>query len=206
MKVQLEFVLVCIFTVIFLMYMHFHYHFEAAIFPGRYRVQFSHDYSITIKNNSDLQLTELNALLQHQDALIFELKKKLEVVHDLQQRSPLNTTTNTNTNYALEVLPTSLSDSCESRYGMKLIDNWRDKAEVWCDNDDTLPVEYRSKLVCYPYHQEHKKLDGRGPDMFCEATNFIIDFSKVFLFDDGYEIVPLLMPIVTLYFCINSSH
>ena len=27
--------------------------------------------------------------------------------------------------------------------------------------------------------QAHKQLDGRGEDMFCEARNFFIDFSKV---------------------------
>ena len=39
----------------------------------------------------------------------------------------------------------------------------------------------KSELKCYPYHQQHKRLDGRGPDVFCIATNFIIDFSKVLL-------------------------
>ena len=29
------------------------------------------------------------------------------------------------------------------------------------------------------YAQAHKQLDGRGEDMFCEARNFFVDFSKV---------------------------
>ena len=36
-----------------------------------------------------------------------------------------------------------------------------------------------SQLTCYPYHQQHKILDGRGEDLFCEASNVVIDFSKV---------------------------
>lgn len=40
---------------------------------------------------------------------------------------------------------------------------------------DKLP----SQLTCYPYQQQHKILDGRGEDLFCEASNVVIDFSKV---------------------------
>jgi len=37
----------------------------------------------------------------------------------------------------------------------------------------------RSQLTCYPYHQQHKVLDGRGEDLFCEASNVVVDFSKL---------------------------
>lgn len=73
---------------------------------------------------------------------------------------------------------TSMEDHCEQRYGLELADEWRKKEEVWCTGPSE-DVAMKSELKCYPYHQAHKKLDGRGPDLFCEATNFVMDFSKV---------------------------
>ena len=73
--------------------------------------------------------------------------------------------------------PTDHTKSCERKYGLELIENWRNNRESWCESrDDTAES---SKLECFPYHQDHKKLDGRGSDLFCTATNFVIDFSKV---------------------------
>jgi hypothetical protein len=69
---------------------------------------------------------------------------------------------------------------CEERYGIPLIEKWVKSEEIWCAEQS--PTKFPSELKCYPYHQEHKKLDGRGPDLFCEATNFFIDFSKVIYF------------------------
>ena len=73
---------------------------------------------------------------------------------------------------------TQLEDQCEQRYGMELVDTWGKNEEIWCASD-AQDGEQKSELKCYPYHQAHKKLDGRGPDLVCEATNFIIDFDKV---------------------------
>lgn len=75
---------------------------------------------------------------------------------------------------------TKFENECEARYGLELVDSWRKNEEVWCEapageGDSTM----KSELKCYPYHQAHKKLDGRQADLFCEATNFVIDFSKV---------------------------
>ncbi|RYH27486.1 hypothetical protein EON65_13285 [archaeon] len=61
---------------------------------------------------------------------------------------------------------------CAKRYGLDLLVDWQSHAETWCKGPE-------AQLVCYPYHQKHKKLDGRPPDLFCEATNFVIDFNKV---------------------------
>ena len=72
-----------------------------------------------------------------------------------------------------------LEKECENKYGMQLADLWATRREVWCQDTTTQNEAEKSQLVCYPYHQEHKKRDGRGPDMFCEATNMIIDFTKV---------------------------
>ena len=72
---------------------------------------------------------------------------------------------------------TSMERDCEQRYGMQLITKWKNNEEIWCSNKDPKDL---SELTCYPLHQTHKKLDGRGSDLFCVATNFVIDFSKVF--------------------------
>lgn len=77
----------------------------------------------------------------------------------------------------LDVIPTRLQESCEQRFGVRLIDDWRSHEELWCSNSDN--NQLKSELRCFPYHQEHKKLDGKGPDVFCEATNFFMDFSKI---------------------------
>eukprot|EP01032_Pedospumella_encystans_P018298 gene18298-20835_t len=73
---------------------------------------------------------------------------------------------------------TQLEDQCEQRYGMELVNIWGKNEEIWCASD-AQDGEQKSELKCYPYHQAHKKLDGRGPDLVCEATNFIIDFDKI---------------------------
>jgi hypothetical protein len=78
-------------------------------------------------------------------------------------------------------LLTSAEKECEFKYGMDLVDSWRKNREVWCSGDHIDNHDRASELVCYPYHQDHKKLDGRGPDLFCEATNFLVDFSKVLI-------------------------
>lgn len=78
----------------------------------------------------------------------------------------------------LPIPMTAMEQSCDDRYGDGLVRKWRASRQVWCDTpaseDDTT-----GSIVCYPYHQEHKKLDGRGPDIFCEAKNLFFDFSKV---------------------------
>lgn len=75
--------------------------------------------------------------------------------------------------YSLDVPPAKLQAECEAYYGMQLVDNWRAKKELWCGTDEGASMQ--SSLHCYPYTQHHKN----SPDMFCEATNFVIDFSKV---------------------------
>ena len=72
-----------------------------------------------------------------------------------------------------------LEKECENKYGMQLAGLWAAHREVWCEDTTTSKEADKSQLICYPYHQEHKKRDGRGPDLFCEATNMFIDFSKV---------------------------
>jgi len=69
---------------------------------------------------------------------------------------------------------------CESRYGLTLIEKWKEKDEVWCTGTLSVNgVSEKVELRCYPYYQAHKVRDGRGADLFCEASNVFIDFSKV---------------------------
>jgi hypothetical protein len=72
--------------------------------------------------------------------------------------------------------------TCDLLYGMDLLADWKKNREVWCADDsasaNTHP-DTASELVCYPYHQAHKKKDGRNPDLICEAKNFVVDFSKI---------------------------
>lgn len=77
------------------------------------------------------------------------------------------------THYALDVPPTKFEEECESYYGMQLVDKWRHSKQVWCEAPDGTALQ--SSLSCFPYTQHHKT----SPDMFCEATNFVMDFSKV---------------------------
>ena len=79
--------------------------------------------------------------------------------------------------------PSTLEDSCERRYGLSLVSEWKTKAEIWCGSGVTsafdLPTS-ESKLICYPYTQQHRIVSRQGgPDTICVATNFVIDFAKV---------------------------
>ena len=71
----------------------------------------------------------------------------------------------------------SMEKECDMRYGNGLLQSWAAAREVWCEAGFSSPIP--ADIVCYPYHQHHKKLDGRPPDIFCEARNLFVDFSKV---------------------------
>lgn len=73
--------------------------------------------------------------------------------------------------------PTPFETECENRYGLELVELWKKNKELWCESADQV-----ASITCYPYHQVHKKKDGRGSDVVCEARNIVIDFSKVILF------------------------
>jgi hypothetical protein len=77
---------------------------------------------------------------------------------------------------------------CERRYGHALLDAWLQTEEVWCesplgqygsDSNPGHPNDMHSELKCYPYLQPHKQAEKRPADVFCVATNFVIDFDKV---------------------------
>lgn len=130
----------------------------------------------TTSDESSSQISKLLQVIHEKDMQISTLQstvtqhKEREQQYASQEVSHSSSHSPSSNTYSTPM--TSLEQDCDARYGYHLIDAWRSSRQIWC----TSPA---SSLVCYPYHQEHKKLDGRGPDMFCEATNFIIDFSKV---------------------------
>jgi hypothetical protein len=78
------------------------------------------------------------------------------------------------------VIDTSdMEKDCEERFGLTLVSKWRENRQVWCEDKSHYKDKFSSELVCYRYHQHHKKREGQGLDMFCVATNFVVDFSKV---------------------------
>lgn len=156
--------------------------------------------TISALTQSQIQSTSLNpatslttAVIQQKDAEILNLKEKLnELTHRYEQeikkshhnpmtssQSPqqgitsiTSSSSNSVSSYSLSTPSTGFLNDCEERYGMKLIDNWKQNHQTWCLSTKT---KYPSSLTCYPYTQKHKN----SPDMFCEATNFMIDFSRV---------------------------
>lgn len=142
-------------------------------------------------NTNSESISKLIDLIRIQNETIVTLEKKLEKTQlKLTSTSTYQppslpsslasspTSSSLSTSHAIEEefppVTSRFRQECLNRYGMDLASIWKKNEEIWCE-DST----HQSYLKCYPYHQAHKKLDGRGPDLFCEATNFLIDFSKV---------------------------
>ena len=51
-------------------------------------------------------------------------------------------------------LPTELEADCEKRYGLALVDEWRQNGQVWCKPNAGAGM--KSEIKCYPQHQVHK--------------------------------------------------
>lgn len=135
--------------------------------------------------NYNQQLIDLinvqNQTIHSLEAALKSSKKKLcnkadGVVENLSVDANLQLVSNSNMNECQNEKwkLTNFELECENRYGLFLADLWRKNKQTWC-----IDSSKQSTLECYPYHQQHKKLDGRGPDLICEAKNFLIDFSKV---------------------------
>lgn len=79
-----------------------------------------------------------------------------------------------------EIDTSDMENDCEDRFGLSLVSKWRENRQIWCaDSSRYKDTRGGSELVCYRYHQHHKKREGQGVDVFCVAKNFVIDFSKV---------------------------
>jgi hypothetical protein len=109
--------------------------------------------------NNDLEILRLQKIIE---------EKNLEIAR-LTENKPEK-----NINFVVRNKTVSSFDSdCDQRYGYELISQWREAKESWCvPNEES---EIKSSMTCYPYKQKHKSV----PDIFCEAKNFIIDFSGV---------------------------
>lgn len=130
----------------------------------------------------DMEIKRLNNVILEQKQLLDKQSNDIKRLSDLSQQlsskqiNQKQISENMN-NLSLIPLPlTNMEDMCDQRYGHGLLNGWKKSKQIWCDSND-----HSSNIVCYPYLQEHKKLDGRGEDMFCEATNLYIDFTKVYV-------------------------
>jgi hypothetical protein len=147
-------------------------------------------------NHKDKEIESLYKIVENnrKDLIIFENKladistpsisEKIIIPCNITQKPITNNKFSTIKSSVdiLNIESSNIENECEKRYGLQLIDLWRDTGSIWCKDEinNELNIDgISSELKCYQYHQEHKKIDGRGPDIFCEATNFIMDFNKI---------------------------
>lgn len=134
----------------------------------------NHEHDVRMLYNLvDIQNKTINSLMRRMKSLphllnLYEAKKpNTDVITTiLRQQTRFN-------NHM-----TSTEQECESRYGLQLVNQWRNSEELWCSTKDKRPGK-SSSLKCYPFQQKHRAEVGKGKDMFCVAENFIIDFSLV---------------------------
>ena len=190
----INFLLGCIIFVSLLLFIRNHYHVYIYSLDGQNnvapeRVLSIHDTNKVLRSSFfDKSTANLTELLRERDSEIRRLVNEIEALHYAQSRNMSPNSSYKLSNYSgrsdiiTDLVPTKLQNWCESRFGLTLIENWRSNSELWCSESESESKDsnhFASRLTCYPHHQDHKKADGRGPDMFCVATNFVIDFSKV---------------------------
>lgn len=121
--------------------------------------------TLHLVQNPDI-IAALESVIQQKEKEIDRLTLELK---SLANGKNLNDIETNYSNFAMDVH----SPDCELRYGMSLVSNWRQSAENWCSPIPGPGIS--SSLTCYPYRQKHKHV----ADIFCEAKNFVIDFSGV---------------------------
>lgn len=97
--------------------------------------------------------------------------------HNRYSNSNANVNSN-NMNFIGDSIQSSMEEDCDNRYGIGLLNNWKATKQEWCSSK-TSTSGIKSSLNCYPHQQLHKKRDGRGPDLICEGTNLLLDFTKI---------------------------
>lgn len=123
-----------------------------------------------IISSKDAEIVRLNEQLRISN---MALKVKSQVNSDIiRVPQVIESKVNSAENF-LDVKPSQMDAYCEPRFGLQLIEKWSHSEETWCESDQSEKIQ--SSLRCYPYKQAHKN----DKDMFCEAANFVIDFSKV---------------------------
>ena len=143
---------------------------------------------VVVEEGQDVDKKQLYNKIKKQDNEIIKLQQELHFVNnemELLKNKQLVTTNNmmirtievpvesSEDNNFLKVQQSAMDEYCETRFGLELINKWRNSKEIWCENEPDSKIE--TSLECYPYKQQHKS----DKDMFCIATNFIIDFSKI---------------------------
>lgn len=121
-------------------------------------------------SSKDAEIIRLNEQLRLTQLALKDQPKSSEIIRTVEVAAAAP---EDNYKIFLDVPPSHMDDHCEPRFGLELIENWRRAEQTWCETDPGEKIE--STLTCYPYKQAHKS----DKDMFCEATNFVIDFSKV---------------------------
>lgn len=124
-------------------------------------------------HHKDLEIETLSADLENSLRKISELEKITSNV-DSASNKYVNDHVPKNNLYFKSNM-SKFEQNCEKRYGLSLIHEWRDSKKTYCS---TTKGERESELICYPYIQEHKKRESTK-DIFCEAKNFFVDFSKI---------------------------
>lgn len=209
MAIDIQYILATIVIITFLLLTRHHYHVNIGSYSAQPNANRLKDdiKSLSLKNYFKMNLNQsavmANILFESNEKdksiqkISLELQQALvqiENLKSLNQNKRIIEATNSdsnsfpfsnnfklaqeqNINIALNVPDTKLAALCEDRFGVTLIEKWKLSEQIWCDSSNSSHLQ--SRLRCFPYQQEHKKLDGRGADMFCVATNFFIDFSKV---------------------------
>jgi hypothetical protein len=125
-------------------------------------------------HRKDLEIEALSSNLENSYKKINELEKIVSVSHVTSKKEDVNKNfLDKSLHFKLPV--GKLDENCENRYGLNLINEWRRSKKEYCG---TSTGKHKSELICYPYTQEHKKSESTK-DIFCEAKNFFIDFSKI---------------------------
>ena len=128
-----------------------------------------------ILHDRALEMAKMDKELESKNIEIMKLKgdlEKLQQGHESTYHRPLPESSQPARSAPPKSKGGALGDLCEVKYGFHLVGEWRKSKQTWCEG-------VSSSIQCYPYQQRHKKLDGRGPDMFCVGENVYIDFSKV---------------------------
>ena len=137
---------------------------------------------------TESKINDLHNLILKQNKTISDLKELLLNNNSFQNSKKKNLIENSNyyknsDNFVKKIkFKHKINDACESQYGSSLIKRWRNTAETWCIDKEVSNINFDdiANITCYPFIQDHRKRNGPNKaDVFCEAHNIYIDFSKI---------------------------
>lgn len=137
--------------------------------------------SIAVSSQNDNEMRVLYNLVDMQNRTIYSLTERVKSVpflskfyqSRLQQKEVITTVPKLRDNPYV----TAAEKECNSRYGLQIVNEWRNSEEEWCRPMANSPNPM--KLKCYPFLQKHRAEQGKGKDTFCVAENVVLDFSLV---------------------------